>query len=138
MLITKSTSSRSMKSTTCGEPSWILLIFSTGTPIREIACAVPPVAMIRKPWSCSSVARPVAAALSASVTVMKTVPSLGSLTPAAACALPNAAGKSLATPITSPVLFISGPSTVSAPAKRLNGSTASLTETWPCGIGGTS
>ena len=32
-------------------------------------------------------------------------------------------------PITSPVLFISGPSTESAPAKRAKGSTASLTLT---------
>ena len=32
-------------------------------------------------------------------------------------------------PITSPVLFISGPRTESAPAKRANGSTASLTLT---------
>ena len=50
--------------------------------------------------------------------------------PAAACALPKAVGKSAAMPITSPVLFISGPSTESAPAKRAKGSTASLTLTW--------
>ena len=111
---------------------------STGTPMREIACAVPPVATIRKPRSQKRVASWVAAALSASVTVMKTVPELGSRTPAAAWALPKAVGKSPATPITSPVLFISGPSTVSAPEKRENGSTASLTETWPSGIAGTS
>ena len=41
-------------------------------------------------------------------------------------------------PITSPVDFISGPSTESAPAKRANGSTASLTQTWPLGIVGSS
>ena len=34
-------------------------------------------------------------------------------------------------PITSPVERISGPSRVSTPGNRLNGSTASLTETWP-------
>ena len=47
--------------------------------------------------------------------------------------MPNAVGKSAAIPITSPVLFISGPSTASAPAKRANGSTASLTLTWRSG-----
>ena len=98
-----------MKSTTCGEPSAILLIASTGMPIREIAWAVPPVAMMRKPRSWKRAASCVAAALSPSVTVMKTVPSSGSETPAAAWALPNAVGKSRAMPITSPVDFISGP-----------------------------
>ena len=52
--------------------------------------------------------------------------------------MPNADGKSSATPITSPVLFISGPSTVSVPLNRENGITASLTETWPVGIAGRS
>ena len=33
-------------------------------------------------------------------------------------------------PITSPVDFISGPSTVSTPGKRANGNTASLTPIW--------
>ncbi len=74
---------------------------------------------------------PVAAGLSPSATVMNTVPWLGSLAPAAAWALANAVGKSAAIPITSPVERISGPSSESAPAKRLNGSTASLTHTWP-------
>ena len=68
-----------------------------------------------------------------------TVPDCGSRAPAAACALANAAGKSGATPITSPVERISGPSSASAPAKRSNGSTASLTETWsPHGSSGRS
>ena len=136
--MTSATSPLRMKSTTCGEPSPILLIARTGIPIREIACAVPRVAITSKPWSVSRAASCVAAALSASVTVMNTVPLSGSSTPAAACALPNAVGKSPATPITSPVDFISGPSTVSAPAKRANGSTASLTETWPLCIEGSS
>ena len=73
---------------------------------------------------------PMAAGLSESVTVRNTVPASGSRAPAAAWALANAAGKSAATPITSPVERISGPSSASAPAKRSNGSTASLTETW--------
>ena len=41
-------------------------------------------------------------------------------------------------PITSPVLFISGPSTESAPAKRAKGSTASLTLTCSGGPSGSS
>ena len=82
-----STSPLRMKSTTCGEPSPILLIARTGIPIREIAWAVPRVAMISKPRSWKRAASWVAAALSLSVTVMKTVPDSGSETPAAACAL---------------------------------------------------
>ena len=58
------------------------------------------------------------------------MPPLGSCVPTAAWAFANAVGKSAATPITSPVERISGPSSASAPAKRSNGSTASLTETW--------
>ena len=58
------------------------------------------------------------------------MPAAGSRVPTAACAFANAVGKSAATPITSPVERISGPSSASAPAKRSNGSTASLTETW--------
>ena len=131
VLITRSTSPRSMQSTTCGEPSPILLMLAAGIPIRRIDCAVPRVAMIVKPRSCSRLAMPVAAGLSLSATVRNTVPWLGSCAPAAACALANAVGKSAAIPITSPVDRISGPSSESAPAKRLNGSTASLTQTWP-------
>src|SRR3954452_8994297 len=63
-----------MKSTTCGEPSPILLIACTGIPIREIAWAVPLVAMIRKPRSPNRVASWVAAALSRSVTGLNTLP----------------------------------------------------------------
>ncbi len=62
-------------------PSFI--IRSTGTPIRRIACAVPPVARIRKPMSCSEAASWVADGLSLSVTLMNTAPSAGSA-PAAA------------------------------------------------------
>ena len=78
------------------------------------------------------VAIPVAAGLSPSATVMNRLGRCsGSWAPAAACALANAVGKSRAIPITSPVERISGPSSESAPAKRSNGSTASLTHTWP-------
>ena len=131
MLITRLTSPRSIQSTTCGEPSWSLLIRVTEMLIRSSAWAVPRVAMIRKPRSCSIVAIPTAAALSPSDTVRNTVPDSGSSAPAAAWALANAVGKSEAIPITSPVERISGPSSESAPAKRLNGSTASLTQTCP-------
>ena len=98
--------------------------------MRAIAAAVPRVATIAKPWSCSCAAMPTAPALSESVTVRNTVPVRGSRAPAAACAFANAAGKSWATPITSPVERISGPSSESLPAKRSNGITASLTATW--------
>ena len=128
--MTRSTSPLRMQSTTFGEPSPIFLIFRTGTPIREIASAVPEVAITSKPRSWKRVASCVAAGLSESVTLMKIVPFSGSETPAAACALPKAVGKSSAMPITSPVLRISGPRTASAPAKRAKGRTASLTLTW--------
>src|ERR1019366_8863355 len=131
VLITRSTSPRSIQSTTCGEPSPILLMSRAGIPIRRNACAVPRVATMAKPRSCSMVAIPVAAGLSPSATVMNTVPRSGSRNPAAACALANAVGKSRAMPITSPVERISGPSSESAPAKRSNGSTASSTHTCP-------
>ena len=74
---------------------------------------------------------PVAAGLSPSATVMNTRPRVGRVAPAAAWALANAVGKSRAIPITSPVERISGPSRESAPANRSNGSTTSLTHTWP-------
>ena len=53
VLTTMSTSPRTIQSTTCGEPSPILFSVSTGIPIRAIASAVPRVATIRKPRSCS-------------------------------------------------------------------------------------
>ena len=53
----------------------------------------------------------------------------GSRSPAASWLLANASPKVVSMPMTSPVLRISGPSTVSASGNRLNGSTASLTAT---------
>ena len=108
VLITRSTSPEAIASTTCGEPSPTLRSVRTGTPMRAIACAVPRVATISKPRSCSCAASPAPAALSVSVTVMKTVPPSGSAAPAAACAFANAVWKSVAIPITSPVERISG------------------------------
>ena len=92
MLITSSTSPASIRSTTFGEPSDSFWMRSTGTPMRRMAVAVPPVAITRKPMSWKPAASCVAAGLSPSVTEMNTVPELGSSAPAAACALPNAAG----------------------------------------------
>src|SRR3954447_2117690 len=135
VLTTRSTSPFSIQSTTCGEPSPTLLIRSAGMPIRSIASAVPRVATMRKPRSCKVWAIATAPGLSLSVTVMNAVPVSGSAAPAAACALANAVGKSRATPMTSPVERISGPSTASEPSKRSNGSTASLTDTWSERIG---
>src|SRR3954452_22879511 len=135
VLTMRSTSPRSIQSTTCGEAPPTLLIRSAGMPIRSIASAVPRVATIRKPRSCSVWATATAPGLSLSVTVMNAVPESGSAAPAAAWALANAVGKSRATPITSPVERISGPRRASAPSKRSNGSTASLTEMWPARIG---
>src|SRR5919202_2062607 len=131
VLITRSTSPASIRSTTCGEPSESFLIRSTGTHIRRIACAVPPVASSSKPRSWSEAASWVAAGLSPSVTEMNTVPEAGSSAPAAPWALPKAAGESAAIPMTSPVDLISGPSRASALGKRPKGSTASLTDTCP-------
>ena len=58
-----------------------------------IASAVPRVATIRKPLSCKVWATAFTPALSESVTVMNAVPSLGSGTPAAACAFGEGGGK---------------------------------------------
>src|SRR6478672_6020094 len=135
VLTTRSTSPRSIQSTTWGEPSPTLFRRAAGIPMRSIASAVPRVATIRKPRSWSVWAIPTAPALSLSVTVMKAVPVSGSAAPAAACAFAKAAGKSRATPMTSPVERISGPSTASEPSKRSNGRTASLTDTWSERIG---
>ncbi len=48
---TRSTSPDPIRSTTLGEPSKTFLIRSTGTPMRRMACAVPPVARTLKPRS---------------------------------------------------------------------------------------
>ena len=53
VLMTRSTSPEAIASTTCGEPSPTLRSVRTGTPMRAIACAVPRVATISKPRSCS-------------------------------------------------------------------------------------
>ena len=64
---------------------------------------------------------------SRSETETSTVPSSGSFEPAACCDLKYAMPKLVASPITSPVARISGPSTGSTSGNILNGNTASLT-----------
>ena len=68
--------------------------------------------------------------LSPSRTDTNTVPARGTLEPPPSWLLANAMSNERSSPITSPVDFISGPSTVSTPGKRANGNTASLTPTW--------
>ena len=57
------------------------------------------------------------------------MPSVGRRLPAAIQALAKASPKLAPTPITSPVDFISGPSTGSTPGKRRKGKTGALTNT---------
>ncbi len=68
--------------------------------------------------------------LSGSFVLTSTVPLVGSRMPAASMALAKAMGYERSMPITSPVLFISGPSTASTPRNLLNGNTGTFTETW--------
>ena len=60
---------------------------------------------------------------------MKILPLVGRKVPAANWLLAKAIEKRSLTPITSPVDFISGPSTISTPVNLAKGKTASLTET---------
>ena len=57
-----------------------------------------------------------------------TRPLVGSAPYAASCDFANAVPKPASMPITSPVDFISGPSTVSTPVNRFQGMTASFTQ----------
>ena len=66
--------------------------------------------------------------LSLSLTLTKTLPDRGSLTPAPSWALAKALPNSMSMPMTSPVDFISGPSRVSTPGNLTKGKTDSLTE----------
>ncbi len=67
---------------------------------------------------------------------MKIVPDDGNGLPALIWLFANARPNERSMPMTSPVERISGPSTVSTPGKRLNGSTASFTLVWPDAVGG--
>ena len=94
---------------------------------------MPPVAMMREAELDQLLAPPATIlSLSLSLTETKTVPRIGQLDPAAKLRL----GESdveirIDIPMTSPVLFISGPSTGSVPGKRAKGKTDSLTAIWP-------
>ena len=107
-----------------------------GTPASCSASVVPPVARISNPISAKSRQIGIKAALSVSLTEMKTAPSSGRTVLAASWLLPKARPKSLSMPITSPVDFISGPRKTSTPGKRENGNTASFTAT--CAFGSVS
>jgi hypothetical protein len=88
---------------------------------------VPPVAISRKPMSASRLAGNTTARLSRFATLTNTVPEAGSAVPLATSAFASAQPGSASIPITSPVDFISGPSTVSTPGNRPKGNTAAFT-----------
>ena len=83
--------------------------------------------MILKPSEANSRTASRTRILSSSRTETNTVPSRGKLVPPPIWLLAKAISKDASMPITSPVDFISGPSTVSTPGKRANGNTASFT-----------
>ena len=91
---------------------------------------VPEVAITLKPSLASSRIVSRMRGLSVSRTETKTVPERGSREPPPIWLLAKAISKELSSPITSPVDFISGPSTVSTPGKRAKGNTASFTPIW--------
>jgi hypothetical protein len=101
---------------------------------------VPSVDSTLNPAACSSFTGSTIQGLSLSLTETKAVPLRGSFTPPPSWLLAKARAKAGAMsaspsrfqsrPMTSPVERISGPSTVSTPAKRANGKTASLTAMW--------
>ena len=97
-------------------------------PASSNRSAVPLVASSSKPIRSSRRARSATCSFERLVTLMKTLPLVGSTVPAANWLLAKAMGKCSLTPITSPVDFISGPSTMSMPANLAKGKTASLTE----------
>ena len=89
--------------------------------------------MMPKPRSARRFTGKIIPRLSRFATETKTLPAVGSEPYAAACDLANARPNPASMPITSPVDFISGPSSESSPLpagvrNRLNGSTASFTE----------
>ena len=81
--------------------------------MRRSTSAVPWVARISKPRSASTLIGKIIERLSRLAIDTNTWPEVGSDPNAAAWALANARPKSASMPITSPVDFISGPSTVS-------------------------
>ena len=94
---------------------------------------VPRVAHSVKPMSASWRAMWSTRSLSRSFTELKTLPSVGRGLNALIWDLAKAMSGSGSMPITSPVDFISGPSTTSMPGKRPQGKTASFTQ-WYSGV----
>ena len=80
-----------------------------------------------KPSEASSLIAGRMRGLSSSRTETNTVPARGRLVPPPIWLLAKAISNEPSMPITSPVDFISGPSTVSTPGKRAKGNTASFT-----------
>ena len=110
-----------------GLPSPILGTILALTPLLRKTLQVPSDAQILKPISAIFLTINIILRRMLFLTLMKTVPDLGSTFPAASCDFAKARPKFLSMPMTSPVDFISGPSTVSAPGNLLNGRTDSLT-----------
>ena len=112
--------------TLCG-PSDTFATRSTTMPARSSTPAVPLVATKRKPRSASRFAGKTIARLSRFATDTNTVPLVGRPAPVETSAFASAIPGSRSIPMTSPVDFISGPSTVSTPGNRPNGRTAAFT-----------
>ena len=127
VLTIRSTPPSRISSATLFGPSLTFATRSTGMPARERTPAVPLVASNRKPRSASRFAGNTIARLSRFATDTNTVPDVGRPAPLATNAFASAMPGSASIPMTSPVDFISGPSTVSTPANRPNGSTAAFT-----------
>ncbi len=116
-----------IRSTILGRPSLTLKTRSTVRPERSSVSAVPWVATRVKPRSTKRRATSAICDLSWSATLMKTMPLVGRVWPAASWALAKASPKLSAVPMTSPVDFISGPRTVSTPGNLFQGKTGDLT-----------
>ena len=117
-----------IRSRVLGRPSFTLCTLSTCRPCSRRACAVPRVATRLKPNPANSRARAAPCDLSWLLSEKKTRPAEGNGCPAASCALAKARPNPSATPITSPVDFISGPRIVSTPGNLMKGKTGDFTK----------
>ena len=114
-------------STIWGLPSKTLLIIFTLMSVSLRASAVPFVATIVKPRLANLEHKSGRYFLSLSLTLTKTFPLFGIVSPAPCIAFPKASPKQSPLPITSPVDFISGPRIGSTFLNLLNGKTGALT-----------
>ncbi len=114
-------------STMLGLPSCILLIRLASIPFFTSSSWVVPVARMLNPHSAKILAVSTTSGLSLPLTENSTVPDVGSLVWVASWALKNASPTLVASPSTSPVERISGPSTGSTSWNILKGNTASFT-----------